>query len=110
ALHQGEASSSSASSASAHVDGEPRTRIEEEFGDVLFSLVNLARFLKINPEEALRRATNRFTARFHYLEAQAKEAGRNLADMSLEEMDALWEAAKQQPSSVPERPHPPHHH
>jgi tetrapyrrole methylase family protein/MazG family protein len=68
--------------------------IEAELGDILFSLVNLARFVKVNPEEALRRATNRFTDRFHLVEAQATEQGRTLTDMTLAEMDTLWEEAK----------------
>ena len=68
--------------------------IEGELGDILFSLVNLARFLKVNPEEALRRSTNRFTDRFHLVEARAAETGRSLTDMTLAEMDALWEEAK----------------
>lgn len=69
--------------------------IEAELGDILFSLVNLARFLKVNPEEALRGSTNRFTDRFHLVEAQAAEQNRSLSDMTLPEMDALWERAKQ---------------
>lgn len=68
--------------------------IEAELGDILFSLVNLARFVKVNPEEALRRATNRFTDRFHLVEAQATEHGRSLTDMTLAEMDAFWKEAK----------------
>lgn len=68
--------------------------IEAELGDLLFSLVNLARFLKVNPEEALRGSTNRFVDRFHLVEAQAVEQGRSLQDMTLAEMDALWERAK----------------
>jgi tetrapyrrole methylase family protein/MazG family protein len=68
--------------------------IEAELGDILFSLVNLARFLTVNPEEALRRATNRFIDRFHLMEAQAAEQGRALPDMTLAEMDALWDEAK----------------
>ncbi len=68
--------------------------IETELGDILFSLVNLARFVKVNPEEALRRATNRFTDRFHLVEAQATEHGRSLTDMTLAEMDAFWKEAK----------------
>jgi len=75
--------------------------IEAELGDVLFSLVNLARFLKVNPEEALRRATNRFIDRFHLVEAQAAERGRALPDMTLAEMDALWEDAKRRLSGHP---------
>jgi len=69
-------------------------RVESEFGDVLFAFVNLARFIKVNPEEALRKAVNRFTDRFQYIEAQAASAGRTLEEMTLEEMDALWEEAK----------------
>jgi tetrapyrrole methylase family protein / MazG family protein len=76
-------------------EGTGRENIEGELGDMLFSLVNLARFLKVNPEEALRGSTNRFTDRFHLVEAQAAEAGRVLSDMPLSEMDALWETAKE---------------
>ncbi|MBL8074651.1 MAG: nucleoside triphosphate pyrophosphohydrolase [Nitrospira sp.] len=71
-----------------------RKEIEAEFGDVLFSLVNLARFLKTNPEDALRRATNRFSDRFHLVEAQAAEAGKQMPDMTLAELDELWAEAK----------------
>jgi len=68
--------------------------IENELGDLLFSVVNLARFLKANPEDALRRATNRFIDRFHLVEAQATEKRRSLKDMTLAEMDELWDEAK----------------
>jgi len=71
-----------------------RQRLEEEVGDVLFSLVNLARTLKINPEEALRKADNRFAARFQHMERMAKTDGRTLAEMTLPEKDLLWEQAK----------------
>lgn len=67
----------------------------DEFGDILFSLVNLARWLKIDAESALRQANQRFRQRFAYIERHAKEQGKNLADLSLVEMDALWEEAKQ---------------
>ena len=82
-------------------DGEtaPPSRQEEivsEFGDVLFSLVNLARFVKVNPEEALRQAINRFVQRFRYIESQATAAGKTVDDLSLEEMNRLWDAAKKQ--------------
>jgi len=70
--------------------------IEAEFGDLLFALVNLARFLKVNAEDALRGATNRFTKRFQQMEAEAARSGRTLDSMSLAELDALWENAKQQ--------------
>jgi tetrapyrrole methylase family protein / MazG family protein len=80
---------------SSSAEGTGRENIEGELGDMLFSLVNLARFLKVNPEEALRGSTNRFTDRFHLVEAQAAEADRVLSDMPLSEMDALWETAKE---------------
>ena len=68
--------------------------IEEEFGDVLFSLVNYARFLKINPENALEKTNKKFTKRFQYLEEKTKESGKTLKEMSLEEMDRFWQQAK----------------
>ncbi len=74
--------------------GEVQERISGELGDMLFSLVNLARFLKVNPEDALRQTTNRFSERFHYIEAEAAKSGRRMEELSLEEMDRLWEEAK----------------
>ncbi|WP_086477181.1 MULTISPECIES: nucleoside triphosphate pyrophosphohydrolase [Arenibacter] len=68
--------------------------MEAEFGDVLFSLVNYARFLKINPENALERTNKKFIKRFQYLEDKAKEQGKSLKDMTLNEMDVFWEEAK----------------
>jgi tetrapyrrole methylase family protein/MazG family protein len=76
-------------------EAEGEGRIEAEFGDLLFALVNLGRFLKVNPEEALRQATNRFTERFRYIEQAAARRGQPLEKMTLEEMDALWEEAKE---------------
>lgn len=77
--------------------GDARQReIDAEFGDVLFSLVNLARFVKVNPEDALRQAVNRFSDRFHYIEQQATQAGRHIGDLSVDEMNRLWEDAKRQ--------------
>lgn len=67
---------------------------ESEFGDVLFALVNLARWLKIDPEAALRAANARFKQRFAYVEAGARRQGRELKDMTLAEMDALWDESK----------------
>ena len=72
-----------------------RERAQNEFGDLLFSLVNYARFVNINPEEALERTNKKFIKRFNYLESQSKKEGRNLAEMSLDEMDMYWEQAKQ---------------
>ena len=69
-------------------------RIESEFGDLFFALVNLARFVKVNPEEALRGSTNRFVARFQLMEAAAARAGRPLDSMTLDELDLLWNDAK----------------
>ncbi len=68
--------------------------MENEFGDVLFSLVNYARFKNINPENALERTNKKFTKRFQYLETKAKMLNKDLKDMTLAEMDVFWEAAK----------------
>ncbi|MEM8763933.1 MAG: nucleoside triphosphate pyrophosphohydrolase [Bacteroidota bacterium] len=70
-------------------------KMEAEFGDVLFSMVNYARFLDINPENALERTNKKFIKRFQYLEKKAKEGGKTLKEMSLAEMDVFWEEAKQ---------------
>ena len=69
---------------------------EQEFGDLLFSLVNYARFVDINPETALERTNRKFIRRFNYLEAEANKLGKSLQDMTLTEMDVFWEAAKKQ--------------
>ncbi|WP_108423467.1 nucleoside triphosphate pyrophosphohydrolase [Flagellimonas amoyensis] len=69
-------------------------KMESEFGDVLFSMVNYARFLKINPENALERTNKKFIKRFQYLEGKAKESGKTLREMTLAEMDVFWEEAK----------------
>lgn len=68
--------------------------IESEFGDVLFSMVNYARFLKVNPENALERTNKKFIKRFQYLEQKSKELNKPLKDMTLAEMDLFWEQAK----------------
>ncbi|TME77497.1 MAG: nucleoside triphosphate pyrophosphohydrolase [Chloroflexi bacterium] len=67
---------------------------EAEFGDLLFSLVNVARKLGMNPEDALRAATGRFEARFRIMEQKAKGEGQDLKDLPLDELDQYWEAAK----------------
>lgn len=72
-------------------DGNP----SEELGDLLFAVVNVARFLKTDPEDAINRTTDKFIRRFARVEQAAKDAGRSLSEMSLAEMDALWDAAKQ---------------
>ncbi len=70
-------------------------KIEQEFGDVLFSMINYARFLKVDPENALERTNKKFIKRFQYLEKKAKEQGKALRDMTLAEMDVYWNEAKQ---------------
>jgi len=67
---------------------------ELEFGDVLFSLINYSRFIDLDPEAALEKTNKKFMKRFQYLEKKAKSLGRDLHDMSLEEMDVIWEEAK----------------
>ena len=82
---------------------ERHTQIVAEFGDVVFSLVNLARFINVNPEDALRQAANRFVERFQFIEARAIESGRAVGELSFAEMDRLWdEAKKQHPATLTE--------
>jgi len=71
-----------------------RQKLEEEFGDLLFALINYARYLKVDPEMALAQCNKKFISRFRYIEAHAAKSGRDLKTMTLEEMDALWEEAK----------------
>lgn len=68
--------------------------MEAEFGDVLFSMINYARFLGINPDQALERTNKKFIQRFQYLEEQATSLGKSIKDMSLDEMNVYWEQAK----------------
>lgn len=74
-------------------------RITEEMGDSFFSLVNLSRFLDISPELALSGTTNKFIKRFEYIEKESSKSGKKLEDMTLEEMDMLWEKAKEELST-----------
>lgn len=76
------------------VKKQEQQKTEEEFGDLLFSLINLGRFLKVDPESALERTNKKFIKRFTYLERKAAESGRILSEMSLAEMDVFWEEAK----------------
>ncbi|MBL4592679.1 MAG: nucleoside triphosphate pyrophosphohydrolase [Flavobacteriales bacterium] len=69
-------------------------KIEDEFGDVLFSLINYGRFLNLNPEDALEKTNKKFIKRFQYMESETKKEGKELSDMSLEEMDVYWNKAK----------------
>ena len=79
-------------------DAGHQDNMESEFGDVLFSLINYARFLKINPENALERTNKKFIKRFQYLESKALEMNTKLSDMTLAQMDVFWEEAKQSPN------------
>lgn len=78
------------------VNENNQIQIEAEFGDVLFSMINYARFLKVSPENALERTNKKFIKRFQYLEGKAKEMNKSLKDMTLAEMDVFWEEAKLQ--------------
>ena len=69
-------------------------KAEEEFGDLLFALINYARFININPETALEKTNKKFMRRFNYVESESKAAGKGWQDMDLEEMDQYWNAAK----------------
>jgi tetrapyrrole methylase family protein/MazG family protein len=74
--------------------GESRAKVEEELGDALFSLVNLARFLEVNPDEALHKTTTKFIQRFQFIERELSRQGKTPKQATLAEMDALWEQAK----------------
>ena len=76
------------------ITDDNKDKIEAEFGDVLFSMINYARFLNVNPENALERTNKKFIKRFQYLEGKAKELNKDLKEMTLAEMDLYWEEAK----------------
>ncbi len=76
--------------------GADHQKVEQEFGDLIFSLINYARFIGVNPEDALERTNKKFIKRFMFLEKRAKEVGKELTDMSLDEMDGYWEEAKKE--------------
>ena len=69
-------------------------KMEDEFGDILFALINYARFVNINPEDALEKTNRKFIQRFNFIEQKAKEQGKSLPEMTLEEMETLWQQAK----------------
>lgn len=81
----------------AEVDAGHAEQMEGEFGDLLFSMINYARFLEVNPENALEKTNQKFIKRFQYLESQAAARGLQLQNMSLQEMDAFWNEAKKLP-------------
>lgn len=76
------------------VVNKDKEAIENELGDVMFSIVNYARFLRVNPEDALEKTNKKFIKRFQYLEGKAKTLNKSLSDMTLKEMDVFWEEAK----------------
>ena len=78
-------------------NGADHARIEDEFGDVLFSMINYSRFIGVNPEDALERTNRKFIHRFQYLEEKAAEQGKKMVDMTLGEMEAIWQEAKSVP-------------
>lgn len=80
----------------AEIAGMDKEQAEAEFGDVMFSLINAARLYHINPDNALERTNQKFIRRFNYLESKTLKQGRQLTEMSLEEMDRIWNEAKQQ--------------
>jgi len=73
-------------------------KMEDEFGDILFALINYARFININPEDALEKTNRKFIKRFNFIEQKAKEQGKLLSEMTLEEMEELWQKAKTMPA------------
>ena len=77
------------------INHNSQSEIEDELGDVLFSMVNVSRFLKVDSEEALKGATDKFISRFRLVEALAKEKGISMSEASIEELDGLWEIAKE---------------
>jgi len=78
----------------AEIKGKNKENAEKEFGDILFSLINYARFLEINPEDALEQTNKKFIKRFNYMEAKVKDQGKQIADCKLEELDGYWNEAK----------------
>lgn len=82
------------------IAGDDQEKIEEEFGDVLFSFINYARFLNVDAENSLERTNKKFIARFTKMEQLALQQGKPLSDMTLEEMDAIWNSIKKQNSAT----------
>ena len=76
------------------VESDNKAHIQEEIGDLLFSIVNVSRFLKVDPEEALRKTISKFSERFTYIEKELAGQGKTVENVSLEEMDVIWEQSK----------------
>ena len=93
---QPESASGVAGARGVKISPELRTRLEDEVGDLLFVLVNIARYLSLDPESALRKTNRKFRRRFEYLEHKLDQRGRKPADASLDEMESLWQESKQQ--------------
>ncbi len=93
---QPESAAGVAGARGAKVSPELRARLEDEVGDLLFVLVNIARYLSLDPESALRKTNRKFRRRFQYLEDRLRQHGRKPADASLDEMESLWQESKQQ--------------
>ncbi|MDR0427961.1 MAG: nucleoside triphosphate pyrophosphohydrolase [Dysgonamonadaceae bacterium] len=83
----------------AEIASMDKNNMENEFGDLFFSLINAARLYKINPDNALERTNQKFISRFNYIEEKAKEQGKSLKEMTLDEMDAFWQEAKKSTKS-----------
>ena len=81
------------------LNSNEKDAIEDEFGDVLFSLINYARFIKVNPESALERTNQKFLQRFQFIEVQANKQDRSIEDLTLSEMESFWQEAKNQSPS-----------
>jgi nucleoside triphosphate diphosphatase len=93
---QPQSASAVASARSVKISEELRGRLEDEVGDLLFVLVNIARYLALDPESALRKTNRKFRRRFEYLEGRLREQGRKPSDASAEEMESLWQESKRQ--------------
>jgi MazG family protein len=85
-----------AGSGRAHISPELRTRLEDEVGDLFFVLVNIARYLSLDPESALKKTNRKFKRRFQWMEEQLRASGRTAQDASMDELESLWQKAKQQ--------------
>jgi uncharacterized protein YabN with tetrapyrrole methylase and pyrophosphatase domain len=84
-----------AGSGSAQVTEPLRGRLEDELGDMLFVVVNIARYLSLDPESALRQTNRKFKRRFQWLEEELRKQGRKLPEASLDEMESLWQKSKE---------------
>jgi MazG family protein len=79
----------------AFAEGAPREKLQDELGDILFVIANLARFHGVQPEEALRGTNEKFVRRFKFIETHARNTGRGLTELKLAEMEEIWQSAKQ---------------